>query len=529
MTIHDPNPNGLGKIEVKTLSLPEWAKPQSATYTYSGTVLLSYGKDVGSDDLDYQNIAVLNDDGTCFRNIFSGSIKKHPKANGIRYMVFEDNKRILLGDHVLECVPDIDTCENAKLVPVEYPAELVDDPATMKHWSEIIIAPDNEHISWTTLRSDGNGAAVLIGKLTRRKDRYTIDDTKIISTLEFMQDDPQRSGFLIPRTVRGGEVKQFIRGGTAISLAGSAEGSCLTDSVVQDLRSEKIERITNTPGYDETTIFSPDERLGMVMSSRASPKTDPAIFGLIPRPFYTVQGMIMCLYMYAVAGVRKFRKGNIGPILIDIERSRFDKDYRGMALNDPDEQWVYCSPMSWHPGSKKTMWPEVLRGTGEMRIRIAELPDYRPGPTVAVQKTPDHIPYAERDISKLQVPAVSGIKGKIAGKHSGYIEFNKQGKEDMPAIVGFTEAVYVSFSDDGKRFYNGYEKTVYSVFAESAYEADLIISGAEQGEMKFRTVFSKIAGNEPRLLFEKAPDGKPKSCGYASYKGITFHIEDMRE
>jgi hypothetical protein len=217
-------------------------------------------------------------------------------------------------------------------------------------------------------------------------------------------------------------------------------------------------------------------------------------------------------------------------VLIDIARSRSDEHYRGVALNDPDEQWVYHSPMSWHPRNKKVMWPEGLRGTKEMRIRIAELLDYVPGPPVTVRKTPDHIPYAEKDISKLQALPVFSGEGKIAGKHSGHIELKRQGKEGMAGMEGSSEAVYVNFSDDGKNFYKGYEKTVYSVFAESVYEADVEMTGEDQGEMKFRAAFTKIAGNiAPKLIFDKAEDGKPRSCGYVKYKGTTLRIEDMEE
>jgi hypothetical protein len=528
MFIEDKNQNGLGRIEVRTLTVPDFVIPKSATYTFSGTVLLDYRQDGDPDDPDNQNIAVLNDDGSGFRNIFSGVIPKHKKANGIRHMIFQDNRRVLLGDYVLECFPGIDNCENTKLVPVEYPWNMEDDPKTTAHWSEIIIAPDNEHISWTVLRND-IGAFAAIGKLVRKNDRYIISNAQIISTVEFMKKDPERPGYIIPQVIRGGEVKQFVRGGTAISLVGNKD-SPVTDSVVQDLISEELVRITNTPGYDETTIFSPDEKLGIVMSTRFSPQTDPAIFGLLPRPGYGVQGIIMSLYMYAVAGVRKFRKGNIGPVLIDIDRSLTDTQYRGVALNDPEGQWVYYSPMSWHPGGKKLMWPEGLRGTDTKRIRIAELPDYTPGPAVPARTIPDHIPYAEKDIEKIRTLGDPNTEGKIAGKHSGYIEFKKQGREGMESWDGSIEVRYVNFSDNGKNFYQGFEKSRYSVFAENTYEADLVMSGVEPGEMKFRAAFSKFSDNDPpKLLFEKAEDGKPKSYGYAAYRGITLNIDDMSE
>jgi hypothetical protein len=519
MTISDTNKNGLGRINVETLSLPNFVKPFSATYTRSGTVLVSYKQEDDPADMDYQHIAVVNDDGNDFREIFSGIIRRHKTANGIRFMCFSDNKRILLGDYVLECSPDINSCENAELVPVEYPAELMNDPAIMMHWSEIIIAPDNEHIAWTMLRYSGSNGVVFLGKLSRQKTIYAVLNAQIISNLDSLKEDPERPGWFIPQTMRGGEVKQFVRGGAAISLVGAAGGSVITDSVVQALDSEEMLRITNAPSYDETTIFSPDEKLGLLMSSRFSPKTDPAIFGLLPRSGFALLPLIGVLYMYAVAGVRSFRKGNVGPVLIDIEQSIKDRDYRGVALNDPEEKWVYYSPMSWHPAGKKMMWPEGLRGSKTMRIRIATLEDYTPGAVVPAQKTPEAISYAVKNLSRVR--SESGfVEGKIAGKHSGYIKLSLNASSH---IAGSAEAVYVDYSDDGKNFYKGFEKSCSSITAETTYEADIVRKGDDPGEMKLHAAFSPGTYDKPpKLLLEK-------SHGYASYRGFTLNIEDMAE
>ena len=63
---------------------------------------------------------------------------------------------------------------------------------------------------------------------------------------------------------------------------------------------------------------------------------------------------------------------------------------------------------------------------------------------------------------------------------------------------------------------------------ESVYEADLAMSGAKQGEMKLRATFSQASYEKPpRLLFEPAEDGKPKSYGYASCNGVQLNIEDL--
>jgi len=434
---------------------------------------------------------------------------------------------VLLGDYVLECEPDLDTCMKATVVPVTYPSVLAEDEHTTHHWSEIIIAPDNKHMSWTMLRSD-LGAAVAIGVLERKTDHYVIENVQLISTIQPFEHDPERPGYLIPRTIRGGEVKQFVRGGRAISLVGGGMRSSTPNSVVQDLISGEIVQITHTPGYDETTIFSPDERLGIVMSTRFSKQTDPAIFGLLPRPYgvHTSMGIAWFLYTYAVTGVRRFRKGNIGPVLIDIHRSMHEEGYRGIQLTT-DENWVYCSPMSWHPDGKRVMWPEMFRGSegSQMRLQTAKLLDYQPGPTVPFTTTPDPIPYGIKDLTVLQ-SVQPNVEGKIAGKHSGYIAYIR----NVSGYAGKTEAEYVNFSDDGQNFYNGYEKIHYNAAEGCRYETNLQLTGSKQGEMKFRATFSSLQGPTPaKLLFDTDADGKPKSYGYATYDGITLHIEDLLE
>ncbi|MBN2046898.1 MAG: hypothetical protein JW750_03545, partial [Anaerolineaceae bacterium] len=180
---------GLGRVEVTTIPLPEYVREPFATYTYSGKVLVFYKREEEAHEKDFYHVAVVNDDGSDFRVIFSGLILEHKKANGLRHMPFADNKRVLLGDYVMECSPDIDHCEKAELVPVRYPWLLPLDPRTYKHWSEIIIAPDNEHMCWTMLRMD-MGAAVVIGTLKRRKNRYVIVKPRVISSMEALKPDP---------------------------------------------------------------------------------------------------------------------------------------------------------------------------------------------------------------------------------------------------------------------------------------------------------------------------------------------------
>ncbi len=539
MMIQDAN--GLGRVEVTTLPLPAFAREVRATYTYSGKVLVQYRRD---DDpavhKDYFHFAVVNDDGSDFRDIFSGAIPQEKKANGIRHMMFADNKRILLGDYVLECEPDIDHCRQSRLVPVQYPWRAKLDPRTMKHWSEIIIAPDNEHIAWTALRFD-IGAYVGLGVLQRKRGKYVIARPQIISSVIGLTPDKHNPGFMLPPAViRGGEVKQFVHGGTAISLVGAKDGM-LTDSVVQDLASEATIQITQTPGYDETTIFSLDEKLGLVMTTRGSAHTDPAIFGIMPRPHghFVTQAMSMYLYMYAVAGVRSFRKGNIGPALIDIERSMHEPGYKGVLLNDPEDHWVYVSPMSWHPDSRKTMWIEMMRSSEEgengpqERIRIATLHDYQPAPAVPFENTPEDVPYGLKGLRAWRFvwfPPKTANEGKIKGQHAGHVEVIRGGKRMYQLFAGSVEVRYHNYSDDGKTFFNGFEKANYSYQSGCRYVADVVMSGEQQGQMNFRAEFSGIGIQDfspPKLLFDLADDGKPKSHGTVTYDGVTMDIAGL--
>lgn len=514
---------GIGRIEVNTLNLPGFVKSASGTYTFSGKVLLDYHRDDDPNEKDYIHIATMNDDGSDFRDVFAGVIPIPKTANGMRYMPFSDNKRILLGDYVLECEPDIDSCKSVRILSVKYPWGIDTDPLVWMHWSEVIIAPDNEHICWTTLYTNGS-CSVSIGALRREDDRYTVIKSQIISSAAPFITDEANEGYIIPQPIRGGEVKQFVRGGTAISQVGNDGNSVLPASVIQDLLSDKITRITILPGYEETTILSPDEKLGIVMSTRNSPGTNCAILGLMPRPHaaLTMQALYQTVYLYAVAGARFARKSNIGPVLIDIERSQSDPDYIGIPLNDPEENWVYYSPMSWHPSGKKVMWPEKTRGGGESRICIAEFLEYQPNPLVPAQRTPDNILYAA-SAPMLSTNADPITGGKIAGKCSGYIDFQR----DEASV---TESRYEHYSDDDRTVYNGFERIEQSQTGEVRYEADLEASGENIGEMKMRLVFSAGTYNAPpKLVFAPDKDGEPMSSGYAMFNGIKLDVRDMFE
>jgi hypothetical protein len=69
-------------------------------------------------------------------------IPEREKDNGIRLMVFADNRRMFLSDFIIECAPGIDHCEKSAVLPVEHPPEVARGEHISQRWSEIIVAPD---------------------------------------------------------------------------------------------------------------------------------------------------------------------------------------------------------------------------------------------------------------------------------------------------------------------------------------------------------------------------------------------------
>ncbi|MDO4286027.1 MAG: hypothetical protein Q4C60_11945 [Eubacteriales bacterium] len=574
----------LGRVEIRDIPLEGLGNDASGTYTASGRVLVSDRLSEAEWGKDFFDVYTVRDDGTNRRQIFRGRIPQLPKANGIRWMCAPDNRRILLGDYVMECSPDVDDCRESALIPLRYPEQIREAPDVFCRWSEIIIAPDNETMCWTTLGF--SGAVNYLGRLVREADVYMLEKVCTVSSGMAYEPDPAHEGCVREKEMHGGEVKQFVCGGRALALVGNGESN--TESVVQPLTVPEKSRvareqesgdpsllwrlieerenpgddlqITDTPGYEETTIFSPDETLGVVMSPRFSLRTNCGVFGLVPQPhsMLTRGGLINTLYMYCVAGVRSFRPGHIGPVLIDVARSvREGRAYQGVDLSDPAGEWVYYSPMSWHPDSTRAMWVERTRpsaGAVRSRLRMCRLEDREAGhpvPAAAVPE-PSQIPYAGL-LTESQTAAgsengagsqaVSGSEtgagsqtaaGQETGAQSGAAQSGVRlmGRAAGVLVSSAERTVYEHFSDDGETFYDGFlsVEAPVSFFApgRTVVEADLRVTGAHTGEMKLRAVFVRESGASPsRLSFAPDESGQPESRGYASYDGQTLRIEEM--
>ncbi len=482
--LHDDE---LGEIRLDQIPLPEHFHLEPAgIYTYSGRVAIQYK--LSGEEPERLHFATVNDDGTGFQEIFDGIVHLLPEGNGLRFMPFPDNKRALLGDYVLECDPDMDSADpqKSKIIPIHYPDQIKAMPGLWKVWSEIVISPDNEHMGWNGL---GAATGVYVGRLRRGESEYFLDEVQTISG-QRIDPDPDHPGCQIPGPQRGGEIKQFTRGGLSLSLVGGGRGP--GGSVEQALDSEDFRQITHSPGYDETTIFSPDNRLGITMTTRFSPKTGSAFIGLIPRRGneLTKSCLTNMAYMLGVSEVRLGGEGSIGPALIDIDRSVSDENYTGVDLSDPEGEWVYYSPMSWHPSSRKVLWNEGQKksqGNG-FRLTIATLKDYTPGKACPPSPLPDLIPYAYPGVDPRGAMMHAGKDIKTAGKASGFVTCTIR----QNGTATTSKTLYENFSDDGKSFLNGWESASSPGLitpGDTVYEARLELTGEHTGEMDLHVIY----------------------------------------
>lgn len=538
---------------IETIQFPDYVKEiTNSHYTASGKIVFQY-KNV-KDNKYY--VAVINDDGTNIRNIYNGEIKPfYDNTNGVRLMPFQDNKRILLGDGILECEPSIDEVtdpsKQTKIIPIEYPEELVKMDGVFFLWSEIIISPDNIHMGWSTLSKIG--AIVCISRLEKQgitprntlslfinksknnnvanDVKYVMRDVQVINDFSYYGKDPDHSGFLkVNKYIHGGEIKQFSWDCQQISFVGSTLQG-LARSVIQNLNDDEVHEITHEPGYDETTIVSPDGQYGIVMTTRFSPKTSSRILGLIPRPYSALGLMNMSpnAYMYGITGVRLTRKGNIGPALILISESMkdndYDRKYHGYDLHDVTNEHAFVSPMSWHPSSSRAIWTEnVKNNLSDTRIRKVVLSslEFKPKKQIKCEKnTPDDINYALKlsDLKNLTIEMPSGkIESPLGIDKGGYIEFNSCDTN--------TSLRYINYTEDEITFYNGYEE-FYIDGQVSNYLGKLTMFKYENehkniiGEMDFNLSFSGYASSLKLV--------RDKSYGFSKYNGIVATIDEMED
>lgn len=543
------------EFKLQTVPMPSYVYwPEYAHYTPSGRIVFQYTHK----ETNKKYVAIMDDDGKNIQTLYDGEVKPfYNNTNGVRLMPFADNKRLLLGDGIMECEPSLDEVtdpsKQTKIIPVEYPEQLLDLQGTYLLWSEIIPSPDNVHMGWSTLHLTA-GSIAFQSRLERKiltpeeqeippkymnlsvnhnvpKDvRYVMTNVLIISDLNYNYEDPDHPGqVIINDYIHGGEIKQYTPSGQQITFVGASLRG-MPRSTLQNLADEIVTPITHEAGYDETTIISPNEQFGTVMTTRFSPQSSFAILGLVSRPYsaLTLNSAAQSTYMYAVACARNGNhSGNIGPALIVLEDSLkdtdFDRKYHGFDLHDKTEIYVYNSPMSWHYSSLKAIWletskPSYFDGKRDMRIRQVVLNDdvFHAKPKVnCTKESPDNIPYAQ-DLSALNNITAPVLSGTINSKQSGSIA--------LEYSLLHSNMTYSSFVDENNLVYEGYDShSLDFETRKSSYESKLKVYKAN-GQSK-----TPVAENNFKLTFDPTTYSliKNETSGYATYNGETLKVENM--
>jgi hypothetical protein len=232
------------------------------------------------------------------------------------------------------------------------------------------------------------------------------------------------------------------------------------------------------------------------------------------------------MYTHGVTAVRGAREGNIGPALVDIKRSQMEPGYLGINLAT-DVDWVYRSPMEWAPDSKMAAWPELSQSGEGTRIRIVELPDYKPGKPVATVDSPV-MPGSTTDLNKaFEFQALQqNIDVTVYGQHSGYITY-KQLKTS--ATRSTHEKYYYNYADHPQAVWNGSEVMNANLGGNSVYTADITLTGKNPGVMKLKATFFRLGGTSlpARLIFDEDAAGEPQTGGYVTYDGKTLTFDGI--
>ncbi|EHN12570.1 WD40 domain protein beta Propeller [Patulibacter medicamentivorans] len=400
--------------------------------------------------------------------------------------VFPDGKRILYGDFtkafVLECAPSVLACDQRTLLPIDVGGG--DEPGTGLALGPGVwhLSPDGQHLGWTTTRDDTR--TMLIGKLARQADRYTVGDVRVLNP-----PGPSGPKDTDPRGWTNGgalyELKSFSKGGRAVTYVSSQfEGN--PDMYEVDLATGRRTRLTGNADWDEDGGESPDGQLLSMYSDRGMHRVETA--GMVPRRSFIDYPISINAAIYYVGTPIGFQC-DLQPWLLP---ATGDDDGRllGQPLTvytggDAHAQNNVPGRGAWSPDSTKVALTEMSYTTamGLDRLLIAKLdrPPTKPAPVV-----------------ESRVGSWATTPGRYRGTSGfgGPVTVNglKAGTATITSIGGlFTghhEVRYDHYSDDGKSFIDGTESVDVPLFPAipARNRADIRISGARNGY--FRADFS---------------------------------------
>ena len=501
--------------EIITVKLPDDIIYLGSHFNYQGQLFLTYKKNNSESFF----LGIGNDEGKIQKELYE---IKDTTGMDVTYIhrasSFSDGKRVLVAGKILQCTKEFLECDDAKLYDVEFPKQLEDFKNKLFTFTEPIVNYGGEYIFWSTFDRDINTIS-FVGKLVFKDDKYYIEDAVGISNYFYDLYDREKGTYSLPDILRFGPIKQVVNGGKGLSLGGFLNYG-LRKGVYQSLSEDKVEQLTMFEGYDETTAISPDSKLACVMTTRFSPYSSLEIIGLIPTPYSILASYPFSLDLlnFFIFNIRleAFRKANLGPTLVDLNKVKKDKEYKGYKLTT-DKNWIFNGFISWSPDGKKVMFDEIEIQTQKRRCQVVKLKNYKPDKIEFKNNYNGYIPYNRTIEETMDLHLDFPININLTGK-TGHLEVNRTENK--------AEIRYYNFSKDGKTFYDGvynYEKFPQSNY--SVFEVEIKSTGEKKGQCKYRIMLDiqKFV-----LIYGEGDYKKDRTYGECEYEGKKINVDDYK-
>ncbi|CAH0045350.1 unnamed protein product, partial [Clonostachys solani] len=420
---------------------PLLPKPRLSLYIYQGQHVLIFK----ADDSAFAN-------GDNWKCITCGLPEENSKGRSLNVdypQVFQDGKRLFVGDNIIECEEDLvsEACtpENTYMRPIRWNTS-VDGTGPGGPMRELRLHPDNVHLGWNafTMTNGEFGQFSYYGRLAWNPDpaegeplvpRYDVEKVyRLFSADPYLNervivhpDDP--SQLLIQSEVPTvGELRGFGGTGKEITYVGAAVESSNIDVFATDLTTGVTRRLTSHPEYCDPVDISPDDEWHVVMDTRG---TDRQMF---------------------LSGLRGI------PPLTDIITSSVTSATRNNGQRRFFQPWIIDKhgDRGTYFGQQVNAQGDGIPGGGDFNILFgtAELIQ---GGLRTVEEAADEVPWGELYVlGETEPQRMSPPPGQYVlwGKHSGYANVTLGGEGDE---INFVEATYHCFSDDGENILKGTE------------------------------------------------------------------------
>jgi hypothetical protein len=422
------------------------------------------------------------------------------RRGGSKFEPFEDGRRLWFVDRsggealqvlaleagttnipysVLECSPSLIDCQQASVLPVQFPIDSVTSLPEGAQNREAQPDAYGEYVMWNEVRRS-EGTRISLGRLERRNDRYVVVNTHVVSPayrLDGSLDDWLNGSRFYENS------HEFPVGNRY--LAYRTTGSALNYDIAEiDLLTGERRFVTRDIDYNELNFTSPDgrliayssarglDRMDLVSEPRRPPLLDFVAFGQVGRPFLFNNRLCMNELW-----------------LMDRSLGQTADGYGGQPLILEDDWFV--RDVDWYGDSRRLLvteyrapqQPEPMDPTARSRYSLLELPTR--APTVAPM--PLHLGELDWTLWSRPSSAHTAMAGRVVlprrfrGQVSGEAMVVYLGN----FLGGYWQVTYRDYSDDGENVLDGSESLlIASPILASVWTVDLRVQGRQNGRLR---------------------------------------------